>query len=521
MKISLFLSSIWLFFASFFSSADTMYLSGTVKDPSGEALIGAIVTVSKDRTLVKGTTTNVEGKYQIELEPGVYQVEFAYTGFVSKRITDVLVKRGQPNELSVVLDESTVLEEVVVMGYEGAKAVKTDELRSSPSAKVSDTRSKAKKSTPRSGSAPAETRPVPMPTKDVPMPVEYKGEDLKVRGSAGEPDVYMGGILEDKKAAKLTTEPFIEFSDKKIAPLVVDDMEKGSITEEETPPGGTTEAPAPRAGLLTAGEWNDLHNWNRHWLDLIKDGEIDAYQKMYGFYPKHRYAVLLTNDNDFPIADAVVKLKSGDKTLWEARTDNTGKAELWAALFALENEPAKRSAEIWVNGQKHEIPSLKSAEIGFNTLKINTECKSPKNVDIVWAVDATGSMGDEIEYLKTELLDVIGRAKSRNPSLEYRMGTVFYKDKGDDYITRSSGLSPDISKTVAFIQQQFAGGGGDYPEAVHSAYFWSKMERKRRSPYLFPRFGCQSAPNTRGQRKPPKKHPGSRAFGHSDRADCS
>jgi hypothetical protein len=84
-------------------------------------------------------------------------------------------------------------------------------------------------------------------------------------------------------------------------------------------------------------------------------------------------------------------------------------------------------------------------------------------------VDATGSMGDEIEYLKTELLDVIGRAKSRNPGLAFRMGTVFYRDQSDAYITKSSGLSPDIAKTVEFIKKQYADGGGDYPEAVHSA----------------------------------------------------
>jgi hypothetical protein len=49
------------------------------------------------------------------------------------------------------------------------------------------------------------------------------------------------------------------------------------------------------------------------------------------------------------------------------------------------------------------------------------------------------------------------------------MGTVFYRDNGDDYITKSSGLHSDIAKTVDFIKQQNAGGGGDMPEAVHSA----------------------------------------------------
>ncbi|MCY7330852.1 MAG: hypothetical protein LH618_20030, partial [Saprospiraceae bacterium] len=90
---------------------------------------------------------------------------------------------------------------------------------------------------------------------------------------------------------------------------------------------GIPEEPAPRAGLLTAGEWNDLHNWNKHWLDLIADGEITQYETLYNFYPKNRYTILLTNAQDFPVADAVVQLHAASGALlWEARTDNTGKA---------------------------------------------------------------------------------------------------------------------------------------------------------------------------------------------------
>jgi hypothetical protein len=281
-------------------------------------------------------------------------------------------------------------------------------------------------------------------------------------------DIESGSIIVAEKSDALKKAPekgALKWADDKPS-LAHDEV----LPEETTRPSGTPATPAPRAGLLTAGEWNDLHNWNHHWVDLLNDGETDTYQKMYGFYPRQRYAVLLSNENEVPIPDALAQLKSADgKILWEARTDNTGKAELWAGLFSSEKETAKLHAEVWVNGNKHELKSLKPAAEGFNNLKVNAECNAPKNVDIVWAVDATGSMGDEIEYLKTELLDVIGRAKSRNPALEYRMGTVFYRDKGDEYITKSSGLSPDIAKTVEFIQKQFAGGGGDYPEAVHSA----------------------------------------------------
>ena len=84
-------------------------------------------------------------------------------------------------------------------------------------------------------------------------------------------------------------------------------------------------------------------------------------------------------------------------------------------------------------------------------------------------MDATGSMGDELEYLKTELLDVTGRVRAINPGLAIRMGTVFYRDEGDAYVVKNSPLTSNIAQTVNFIRQQSAEGGGDYPEAVHSA----------------------------------------------------
>jgi hypothetical protein len=47
--------------------------------------------------------------------------------------------------------------------------------------------------------------------------------------------------------------------------------------------------------------------------------------------------------------------------------------------------------------------------------------------------------------------------------------SVFYRDEGDEYVTRLSNFTSDNNITVNFIKNQSAGGGGDFPEAVHSA----------------------------------------------------
>ncbi len=443
-------------------------LSGVVKDnDTKEPLIGVTIQITKDRKVIKGAVTDVEGKYSLQLEPGTYDLEYSYVGYVSQKIAGVQILANQPNTLDITLSPGAELYETVVVGYNTshpkAESVvsRTTAAPTGKAAESSRDSGKVKRKSAPLKSLPAGEMTLPISTP-TPAPLT---SDVVIKGARSDAkDYYIDGVkVSDAPPPEMHLEYLKMDTDKAV--------DKKTIAKEESAPPspGVPEQPTPRAGLLTAGEWNDLHNWNKHWLDLLGDGEITQYETLYNFYPKDRYTVLLTNAQDFPVADAVVQLHaSSGALLWEARTDNTGKAELWSGLFDQKEINGVR-AEAWINGKKHDLAQPKSAKDGLNRHQINVDCQAPKNVDIVWAVDATGSMGDEIEYLKTELLDVIGRAKSHNPELAFRMGTVFYRDQGDEYITKSSGLSPDIAKTVEFIQKQFAGGGGDYPEAVHSA----------------------------------------------------
>lgn len=114
------------------------------------------------------------------------------------------------------------------------------------------------------------------------------------------------------------------------------------------------------------------------------------------------------------------------------------------------------------------LSNIKPFEYGTNNIVIPGTTVDNK-IEISFVVDATGSMGDELEYLKTELLDVISRIKTANPNSTIFTSSVFYRDEGDDYITRTSNFTIDNNTTINFIKNQSAGGGGDFPEAVHSA----------------------------------------------------
>ena len=78
-------------------------------------------------------------------------------------------------------------------------------------------------------------------------------------------------------------------------------------------------------------------------------------------------------------------------------------------------------------------------------------------------------MGDELEYLKAELEDVVTRIKQENANIPVRISVNFYRDEGDEYVVREFPFTTDLDAAVRAISEQSADGGGDTPEAVHTA----------------------------------------------------
>jgi hypothetical protein len=235
-----------------------------------------------------------------------------------------------------------------------------------------------------------------------------------------------------------------------------------SISEDKSIPSTT---PAQKAGQLTSGEVNDFSHWN-YWQGLT-NSELNKWKNHWKFNPTFRYSVIITNQDGFPIINKKLHLinASGEK-IWTSRTDNTGRAELWYNPNAVLNSEVKESLTI-IDDSKNII-TKKAIEFheGINLYEFNEKCNDLNKVNIAFMIDATGSMADEITYLQAELNDVIARTKKALPSVQLSMGSVFYRDHGDEYLTKNFDFTSDISNVISFIQKQKANGGGDYPEAV-------------------------------------------------------
>ena len=249
-------------------------------------------------------------------------------------------------------------------------------------------------------------------------------------------------------------------------------------------PGGGRPVEPGSAGKLTAGEVNDFSKWDL-WGDLTED-ELSQYVGYWNLLLKERYLVQVTSVEGLPLADRSVDLvNEKGEVIYSARTDNTGKAELWASLDQQAKEEHLR-IQMPHNYEMKVIKRVVPAEKGVNRFVVDAPCNPSNTVDIAFVVDATGSMGDEMRYLTAELNDIIYKANEFSSKLDLRFGSVFYRDHSDAYLTRKQDFTSVLSESVNFISEQHAGGGGDYEEAVEVALdsaittmSWSPYARTR------------------------------------------
>lgn len=87
-------------------------VTGVVKDATGEPLIGVAVVLKSNKTT--GTSTDIDGNFQLQVKDANEILVFSYLGFQTQ---EKKAQIGQPMQI-VLEEESQYLDEVVVIGYQ-------------------------------------------------------------------------------------------------------------------------------------------------------------------------------------------------------------------------------------------------------------------------------------------------------------------------------------------------------------------------------------------------------------------
>jgi hypothetical protein len=97
------------------------------------------------------------------------------------------------------------------------------------------------------------------------------------------------------------------------------------------------------------------------------------------------------------------------------------------------------------------------------------QLSSRETLDVALVIDTTGSMGDEMLYLRTEFLALSAAINESYPNAAQRWALVVYRDVGDLYVVRSFDFTENLQAFQSTLAQQTADGGGDMPEAPDQA----------------------------------------------------
>ena len=90
-------------------------------------------------------------------------------------------------------------------------------------------------------------------------------------------------------------------------------------------------------------------------------------------------------------------------------------------------------------------------------------------LEVCFVIDTTGSMGGLIEGAKQKIWSIANDMIRAKPTPEIRLGLVAYRDRRDEYVTRTFDLTNDIDAIYGHLRSFQAAGGGDEPESVNEA----------------------------------------------------
>ena len=91
------------------------------------------------------------------------------------------------------------------------------------------------------------------------------------------------------------------------------------------------------------------------------------------------------------------------------------------------------------------------------------------SLDVLFLLDATGSMADEIDQLKSTIGEVAQRIGDLPAALDLRLGMTLYRDVEDTFVTANFNFTADVDRFTRAIGVVVADGGGDYAEALDEA----------------------------------------------------
>ncbi|HCF57521.1 MAG TPA: hypothetical protein DFS52_05955 [Myxococcales bacterium] len=237
--------------------------------------------------------------------------------------------------------------------------------------------------------------------------------------------------------------------------------------ETYTPPSGE-EAENPggiQAGTLTAGAWDDNLNFDFFlgYLERLERQQLAGLPRV----PRaDRLVIDIKEGAGRAAAGAEVTVIHRGQELFRGPTGADGRVYYFPAW-----DQVAQGDELEIVASSGSARASTTARAGASSAVVtlaDARVEEVLGLDVALVLDTTGSMGDELDYLKAEVEGISAAIHARYPTVDQRWALVVYRDHGDEYLVRSYDFS-DLQTFRTMLRGQSYGGGGDLPEAPEVA----------------------------------------------------
>jgi hypothetical protein len=233
-----------------------------------------------------------------------------------------------------------------------------------------------------------------------------------------------------------------------------------------SPPGSRFGRSEPQSGQLTAGDHDDLLNpelYARYVSGFLHHANLQDLPRV---DTRSVLTVAVQDESGRPVPFARVTLTCADGNSLSLATVADGTVLFYPGLDRL-GDSVRLSVGPAAEGRRVDLAGQAGPQ--RQTVTLRAPVLPVRKFDLMLVVDTTGSMGDEMAYLKSELRAILADLARTHPGLDMRVGLIAYRDLGDDYVTRTFPFTPDLDRLQASLRAQYADGGGDMPEAMEQA----------------------------------------------------
>ena len=328
---------------------------------------------------------------------------------------------------------------------------------------------------PPSGPDPTATSPPETPTQPTPTTADPATTTQPADGDGG----WLGGepvwiSSEGELESAAAAEAAVEYSAAEAPPPPAPAPEPAVAVTIDIPPAAADESVDGSAlevddsalegssvadgGRLTGGSIND----NEHFEDYLayRDGIVQLGIPVRDLDPRGRIVVTVTGGDGRPAAGTEVEVAGGGVEV-SLRTTADGTARFHPGAYGAGDGP------FTVTVGEVSAQTERGGSVALQTDR--PTASGDVALDVLFLLDATGSMADEIDQLKFTIGEVAQRIGDLPANVDLHLGMTLYRDIGDTFVTANFNFTSDVDHFTRALEVVVADGGGDYAEALDEA----------------------------------------------------